>query len=81
MSESIVVALISSGITGFVSVITIVLTNRKSTSLLTYRMGQLEQEVRKHNGFDSRIHCVEKDIDVLKVKQETTNARLKKLGG
>lgn len=77
MTESIVVALISSGITGIATIATILSSNKKSTNLLTYRMEQLEIEVRKHNGFDKRIHCVEKDVGILFNNQQHLAEKLK----
>lgn len=77
MSEAIVVALISSGVTGLATIITVLSSNKKSTNLLTYRMEQLEIEVRKHNGFDNRIHGVEKDVGILFNNQQHLAEKLK----
>lgn len=61
MTESIVVALITGGLTLFGTVFSVVMVNSKTL----YRIEQLEKKQDKHNEVIERMYKVEKDIAVL----------------
>lgn len=60
MTESIIVAII----TGAFALLGTYISNRKTASLIEYRIKQLEEKVDKHNNFAQRIPVIEERIDV-----------------
>ena len=53
-------------VTGLLSLVGVYIANRKSASLIEYRLQQLEEKVDKHNGLVERMTAVEvkiKDIE------------------
>lgn len=69
MSDTIITALISSGVTLAIAFIGLVNSNRKVTQklesnneLLLYRIGELEKKMDKHNHVIERTAVVERDI-------------------
>lgn len=74
MSDA-MMALISAVITGLLSLIGVYIANRKSASLIEYKIGELKDQVEKHNKWGDRITTVEtkisnieKEIDDIKRK-------------
>lgn len=72
MTESIIVALITGGLTLVGTIITIVATNNKtqnkmtqSQAVLQTEVTELTREVREHNGFARRMPVVEEQIKVI----------------
>lgn len=61
MSESIIVALISGGLT----LIGVLVANSKSQAVTDTKLEELTREVREHNGFAKRIPVVEEQIKVI----------------
>lgn len=61
----IVIALISGLCVGIPSILATVLSNRKSSALLTYRIDQLELEQKKHNNLIDRMYKVESRVTLL----------------
>lgn len=62
-------------ITGVLSLIGVYIANRKSATLIEYRIEELTKQVARHNGFGDRITTIEtqikgitKDIDEIKKK-------------
>lgn len=61
----IAIALISGLSVGIPSILATVLSNRKSSALLTYRIDQLELEQKKHNNLIDRMYKVESRVTLL----------------
>jgi len=59
MSEAIIVAVITGSVTLIGTLAGSYFSQRKSTALITYRIGQLETKVDKHNHLVERITVVE----------------------
>ena len=81
MSESIVVALITGGLTLLGTALTVWAANQKtnenlriSQAVTDTKIEELTREVREHNNFARRIPVVEKEIEVI-------NHRIKDLEG
>lgn len=60
MSESIIVAII----TGVCALLGTYFSNRKTASLIEYRIKQLEEKVDKHNKFAERLPVLEEKMTV-----------------
>ena len=58
MSESIIVALITSAVTVF----GVILSNSKSTAVINTEIKHLTEEVKRHNNFAQRMPVVEEQI-------------------
>lgn len=65
MDTTIIVALVSGLCVGVPSIIATVLSNRKSSALLSYRIDQLELEQKKHNNLIDRMYKVESRVTLL----------------
>lgn len=63
--EAIIVATISGLCVGIPSIIATVVSNKKSNTLLTYRIDQLEVEQKKHNNLIDRMYKVESRVTLL----------------
>lgn len=61
MGESVIVALVSGGIT----LLGVLIANSKSQAVMETRMDELTREVREHNGFARRMPVVEEQIKVI----------------
>ena len=61
MSESIIVALITSAVTVF----GVILSNSKSTAVTNTEIKHLTEEVKKHNNFAVRVPVLEEQIKAL----------------
>ena len=59
MSEAIIVAVITGSVTLIGTLAGSYFSQRKSTALITYRIGQLETKVDKHNHLVERMTVVE----------------------
>lgn len=75
MSESVLIALLSLIGTLAGSFAGIITSNR----LTTYRIGQLEKKVEKHNSLVERTYQLEEELEVEKEKIKVINNRLKDL--
>lgn len=64
MSESVLAAISALG-TGLLSLIGVYLANRKSSSLIAYRLEELEKKVDKHNSLIDRMYRAESRLDVV----------------
>ena len=51
--------------------------NRKSTALISYRLEQLEKEVREHNNFARRMPVLEEKMDVANHRIADLEAKVK----
>lgn len=61
----IIVTIISGLCVAIPTIITTILSNRKSSALLTYRIDQLEIEQKKHNNLIDRMYKVETRVTVI----------------
>ncbi len=61
MSETIIVALISGGVT----LVGVLLTNLKTQAVTDTKLEELTREVREHNNFAKRMPVVEEQIKVI----------------
>ena len=59
------IALIGGLCTAVPTIITTILSNKKSNALLTYRIDQLEVEQKKHNNLIDRMYKVENRVTLL----------------
>ena len=64
--KEIIIALISGGCVAIPSLITTILSNKKTTALVTYRVEQLEKKVEKHNSVMERTFKIEEDMAYIK---------------
>jgi len=58
MTEAIIVALVTAG----ASVLCQAMISKRSSDLLQYRIGQLEEKMTKHNNLVERMALVERDM-------------------
>lgn len=61
MSESVIVALISGGLT----LIGVLIANSRTQAVTDTKLEELTREVREHNGFAKRMPVVEEQIKVI----------------
>lgn len=64
--REIIIALISGSCVAIPSLITTILSNKKTTALVTYRVEQLEKKVEKHNSVMERTFKIEEDMVYIK---------------
>lgn len=64
--REIIIALISGGCVAIPSLITTILSNKKTTALVAYRVEQLEKKVEKHNSVMERTFKIEEDMAYIK---------------
>ena len=72
MTESIIVAVLS--LVGTLA--GAYLANRKSATLIAYRLEELEKKVSKHNTLVERMYNLETKADVFEEKLKTANHRI-----
>ena len=72
MSESILVALITGGL----SLLGVYLSNRKSAALIEYRLQELEKKQDKHNKVIERTYALEDKTNLLEEKMKVANHRI-----
>lgn len=72
MYESILVALITGGLT----LLGTIISNMTSHSKTMYRIEQLEKKQEIHNSVIERMYCAEKAIEILDTKIKVANHRL-----
>lgn len=75
MTEAIIVAVI----TGVLSLIGTWLSNRKSASLIAYRLSELEKRVEKHNQIVERTYKLEEAAQLLDERVKVANHRIEDL--
>lgn len=72
MSETVIVALITSILGAIPTIITVIMTNSKTV----YRIEQLEKKQEKHNSVIERVYALEKEQDVIEEKIRVSNHRI-----
>ena len=75
MTESVIVALI----TAIGALIGTWLANRKTQTLIAYRLDRVEEKLEKHNHFDERINQLETASELQAAELRRYNERLKTL--
>lgn len=65
MSTEIITALIGGGCVAIPSIIATILTNRKSNTIVLYRINELDQKVHEHNNLIDRMYKVENRVSIL----------------
>lgn len=75
MTESIITALITGGL----ALIGVWISNRKSASLLEYRLQQVETKLDKHNHLVERMYDIEKRADVFENRMKVQEHRMEDL--
>lgn len=63
--ETIVVSLIGGLSVAIPSLITTILSNRKSTALMEYKIDKLDEKVHEHNNLIDRMYKVENRVSIL----------------
>lgn len=83
MTEGVIVAIITAGLSLVGVIITVVYGNKKTqqtiqaqTDLTLYRLDKLEEKQDKHNNVIERMYKVEEDISLLKEKVKVENHRI-----
>jgi len=79
MSDTIMVAIITGGLSLLGTLAGSYFSNRKSAALITYRIDQLEKKVEKHNNVIERTYQLEKRCDVFEEKIKVANHRIEDL--
>ena len=74
MTEGIIIALITGGVSALVSIIGIIKANNIHDAVTDEKIAELTREVRAHNEFAKRLPVVENNI-------ETINKRIDRLEG
>lgn len=75
MTEAVIVALITGGLTALASVISNIMTNNAHDAVVDEKIDQLTREVRAHNNFAKRLPVVEHDIELLHKELERHERR------
>ena len=65
MSETILIALISGFSVAIPNLIANIMSNRKSTALINYRVDELDKKVHIHNNLIDRMYKVENRVTLL----------------
>lgn len=76
MSEAVQVAVVSGLFVAIPSVIATIMSNNKTTTLMNYRMNQLEKKQDKYNNVIARTYELEKQSRVLNEQMKVANHRI-----
>lgn len=76
MTDAIIVAIITGGLSLTGTLFGSYLSHKKSIALILYRLEQLEDKVNKHNNLIDRTYCLEKRCDVVDEKIKVANHRI-----
>lgn len=68
MSESLLIAIIPSVITGVLTVIGVIVSNKTNQAVTDTKIEELTREVRKHNGFAERMPVLEQKVSNIEEK-------------
>ena len=68
MSESLLIAIIPSVITGVLTIVGVIASNKTSQAVTDTKIEELTREVREHNNFAKRMPVVEEKIENLTEK-------------
>ena len=76
MTEAVVAALITGGVSLLGTVITVIISSSKTSALLAYRLEQLERKQDRHNRVIERTYALEERAHVLEVKMNVADHRI-----
>lgn len=76
MPESVLVAIITGGLTALASVIATLFSNSRTTALMEYRIKKLEEKQSIHNGVIERVYKLEQSDTVKHEKIKVINHRI-----
>lgn len=77
MNETIIIAVLSSGIfSAIASIVVAVISNSKTKSLIEYRIDELTQQVNKHNNIVERTYKLEEFAVLYEEKVKVANKRI-----
>ena len=76
MTDAIVVAVVTGGLSLAGTLFGSYLSHKKSIALILYRLEQLEDKVNKHNNLIDRTYCLEKRCDLHEEKIKVANHRI-----
>lgn len=76
MTQAIVVALITGGLSLIGTLCGAYFANRKSSALIAYRLEQLEEKVNKHNNLVERTYKLEERTELQEEKIKVANHRI-----
>ena len=79
MSDVIIVAIVTGGLSLVGTLFGSYLSHRKSTALIAYRIEQLEKKQDKHNCLIERTYRLEQAVQVQEEKIKVANNRIKDL--
>ena len=65
MGESLMVALITGGLALIGTIVSVIMTSRKSQAVIDVKIEELTREVREHNGFAKRLPVLEEKVSNL----------------
>ena len=65
MGESLMVALITGGLALIGTIVSVVMTSRKSQAVIDVKIEELTRDVREHNGFAKRLPVLEEKVSNL----------------
>ena len=65
MGESLMGALITGGLALIGTIVSVVMTSRKSQAVIDVKIEELTREVREHNGFAKRLPVLEEKVSNL----------------
>lgn len=68
MSEGLLIAIIPSVITGVLTVVGVIISNKTNQAVTDTKIEELTYEVRKHNNFAERIPKLEADVESINEK-------------
>ena len=81
MSDVIVVALVSGGLTLIGTIITVVWSNKATTAVMNEKIETLSKRVERHNQVVERTYKLEQECAVLDEKIKVANNRINNLEG
>ena len=79
MSDEVIVALITGGLTLVGTLVGRNMSHQKSTAIIVYRIDELEKKVQKHNNLIERTFQLEKRCEVIEEKIKVANHRIEDL--
>lgn len=78
--ESVVVALVSGGLTMIGTIVSVLIANNKQSAVLVQRIDTLDKRVEKHNTVIERVYKLEEQPDKCEEKFKTLFNDLERMG-
>lgn len=76
---TVMTALISGLLTGFISIVGITIASSKSLAVTQEQISELRKDVEKHNNMIERVYKLEQETAVIEQRTTASEARIKKL--